>query len=104
MLLASAVAITFGAATSLQTAIPSYTASLEQHLTDSNSIRSDLEHIGNPNESAAAKRLQNAVHSVQSGGSPDFTPMADQVPKLSACRSPTAITFGASLASGTASA
>ncbi len=82
MLLASAVAITFGAATSLQTAVPSYTASIEQHLTNSTSIRSDLDRIGNPHESARAEHLQNALHGP--GPSPAFTPMADQVPTLAA--------------------
>jgi len=86
MLLASAVAITFGAATSLQTAIPSYTASIEQHLANSGSIRSDLHQIGNPNESAQAKHLQNALR----GHTPEpaLTPMADQVPSVSAADLP----------------
>ncbi|HVY08621.1 MAG TPA: cytochrome c biogenesis protein CcdA [Mycobacteriales bacterium] len=84
MLLASAIAITFGAATSLQTSIPSYTTSIEQHLTNSTSIRSDLQHIGNPHESAQAKNLQNALHGSTPSASPSFVPMADQVPTLSA--------------------
>ena len=82
MLLASAVAITFGAATSLQTAIPSYTASIEKHLTDNNAIRSDLDEIGNPHESAQAKHLQNALQ--DEAPEPALTPMADAVPSVSA--------------------
>ncbi|HVT65669.1 MAG TPA: cytochrome c biogenesis protein CcdA [Mycobacteriales bacterium] len=86
MLLASAVAITFGAATSLQTSIPSYTASIERHLTNSSSITADLNRIGNPHESQQAKHLQEALN----GGrpSPALTPMADSVPMVSAADLP----------------
>jgi cytochrome c biogenesis protein CcdA/thiol-disulfide isomerase/thioredoxin len=84
MLLASAIAITFGAATSLQTAVPSYTASIERHLTDSGSIRAELQRIGNPHESAEARRLQNALHVP----GPAYTPMADEVPTLAAADLP----------------
>jgi cytochrome c biogenesis protein CcdA/thiol-disulfide isomerase/thioredoxin len=85
MVLASAVAITFGAATSLQTAIPSYSASIEKDLTNSSSIHSDLDSIGNPHESAQAKALQNSLRSKPTP-SPEssLVPMADQVPMLSA--------------------
>ncbi|HWB66495.1 MAG TPA: cytochrome c biogenesis protein DipZ [Mycobacteriales bacterium] len=81
LLAASAVAITFGAATSLQTAVPSYSASIEQHLTQSGSISRDLARIGNPHESSAAKRIQ---HSVTAPRPVHAIPMADQVPMLSA--------------------
>ncbi|HEX3705641.1 MAG TPA: cytochrome c biogenesis protein CcdA [Mycobacteriales bacterium] len=85
LLLASAVAITFGAATSLQTTIPSYTASIEQHLTNSKSITSDLNQISNPNESAQAQALQNSLHSKPSPAtSPALVPMADEIPMLTA--------------------
>jgi cytochrome c biogenesis protein CcdA/thiol-disulfide isomerase/thioredoxin len=86
MLLASAVAITFGAATSLQTAIPSYTASIERHLTNSSSVTADLNRIGNPHESEQAKHLQKALHGQPP--SPALTPMADAVPMLSAADLP----------------
>ncbi|HVS68643.1 MAG TPA: cytochrome c biogenesis protein DipZ [Mycobacteriales bacterium] len=88
MLLASAIAITFGAATTLQTSLPSYTASIERHLTDSTSIRADLDQIGNPHESARAKRLQNALHEPMPSASPSFVPMADQVPTVAAADLP----------------
>jgi cytochrome c biogenesis protein CcdA/thiol-disulfide isomerase/thioredoxin len=81
MLLASAVAITFGAATSLQTAVPSYTESLERHLTNSSSITADLNAIGHPHESDQAKRLQEALRGKPS---PQLTPMADVVPSITA--------------------
>ncbi|HVV77318.1 MAG TPA: cytochrome c biogenesis protein CcdA [Mycobacteriales bacterium] len=84
MLLGSAVAITFGAATSLQTAIPSYTTSIEQHLTDSTSIRADLDRLGNPKESAQARHLQAAIHNPTPSARPSLVPMADQVPTLNA--------------------
>ena len=89
MLLASAIAITFSAATSLQTAIPSYSASLEHHLTNSTSIRNDLNHIGNPHESAQAKALQNSLNGKPTPTpSASMTPMADQVPSISAADLP----------------
>jgi cytochrome c biogenesis protein CcdA/thiol-disulfide isomerase/thioredoxin len=89
MLLASAVAITFGAATSLQTAIPSYSASIEHHLTNSRSITSDLNKISNPHESSQAKALQNSLHGKPAPTtSPSFVPMADQIPMLSASSLP----------------
>jgi cytochrome c biogenesis protein CcdA/thiol-disulfide isomerase/thioredoxin len=89
LLLASAVAITFGAATSLQTAIPSYSTSIEQHLTNSNSIKSDLTHIGNPHESDQAKALQNSLHNKPTPSpEPSLVPMADQIPMLSAADLP----------------
>ncbi|HEX3898484.1 MAG TPA: cytochrome c biogenesis protein DipZ [Mycobacteriales bacterium] len=84
-LLASAVAITFGAATSLQTAIPSYSASIENHLSDSTSIHSDLDHISNPHESAQAKALQNSLRNKPTPTpQPTMEPMADQIPTLNA--------------------
>ena len=80
LLLASAIAITFGAATSLQTAIPSYSASLEKHLTNSKSISKDLNGIRNPDESEQAKHLQNSLLD----NPPQLAvPMADAVPTLS---------------------
>jgi cytochrome c biogenesis protein CcdA/thiol-disulfide isomerase/thioredoxin len=87
-LLASAVAITFGAATSLQTAIPSYSASIESHLTNSTSIHSDLDGISNPHESAQAKSLQNSLRTGTPTPQPTLTPMADQIPTLSAASLP----------------
>ncbi|HVU60127.1 MAG TPA: cytochrome c biogenesis protein DipZ [Mycobacteriales bacterium] len=86
-LLASAVAITFGAATSLQTAIPSYSASIENHLTNSTSIHSDLDGISNPHESAQAKSLQNSLRG-RPRPQPSMMPMADQIPTLSAADLP----------------
>jgi cytochrome c biogenesis protein CcdA/thiol-disulfide isomerase/thioredoxin len=80
LLLVSAIAITFGAATTLQTQLPSYAASIESHLTRSGSIQNDLNRIKNPNESRQAKNIQRST----TAGNPAFVPMADEVPMLSA--------------------
>lgn len=90
LLLASAVAITFGAATSLRTAVPSFTASIENHLTKpGTSIHDDLQHIGNPHESTNAKNIQKSTsHRVKAQPAPSFVPMADQVPTVSAASLP----------------
>jgi cytochrome c biogenesis protein CcdA/thiol-disulfide isomerase/thioredoxin len=85
LLAVSAVAIMFGAATALQTRVPSYSATIEHHLTNSTSIRGDLSHINNPHESSAAKHIQRAVNAQPS---PKFEPMADQVPTISASALP----------------
>jgi cytochrome c biogenesis protein CcdA/thiol-disulfide isomerase/thioredoxin len=85
LLAVSALAITFGAATSLQRDLPSYSASIEHHLTDSPSVSGDLEHIGNPHESSNAKRIQQAI---AGNTTPAIVPMADQVPTLSAASLP----------------
>jgi cytochrome c biogenesis protein CcdA/thiol-disulfide isomerase/thioredoxin len=81
LLAVSALAITFGAATSLQTHIPSYTASVENHLTHSTSISGDLSRIGNAHESTAAKRVHRSV--TQPAPTPSSAE-ADPVPTLSA--------------------
>ncbi|HVW80611.1 MAG TPA: cytochrome c biogenesis protein CcdA [Mycobacteriales bacterium] len=86
-LLASALAITFGAATSLQTAIPSYSASIEKQLTSSSSIHSDLDGIGNPHESQQAKALQHSLRG-KPAPRPTMVPMADQIPTLTAADLP----------------
>ncbi|HVY11156.1 MAG TPA: cytochrome c biogenesis protein CcdA [Mycobacteriales bacterium] len=83
LLLASAVAITFGAATSLQTAIPSYSASLEQHLTSSSSVKHDLTSIRNPHESEQAKHLQRSLADTPTTEH-HAAPMPDTVPMLAA--------------------
>jgi cytochrome c biogenesis protein CcdA/thiol-disulfide isomerase/thioredoxin len=80
LLAVSALAITFGAATSLQTAIPSYTAAVENNLTSSASIKADLGHISNRHETVAAKRVQQ---SVTAPAAPVSAP-TDQVPTVSA--------------------
>jgi thiol-disulfide isomerase/thioredoxin len=79
LLLASALAITFGAATSLQKAAPSFTTSLENNLTSHSSIKNTINHIQNPHESANAKRIQASV--THGGNAP--RPPADQVPAVS---------------------
>lgn len=86
LLLASAVAITFGAATSLRTAVPSYTASIENHLTrPGTSVNNDLIRIGNPHESVNARNIhRSTTHDVKPHTQPSFVPMADQVPVVSA--------------------
>ncbi|HTW19419.1 MAG TPA: cytochrome c biogenesis protein CcdA [Mycobacteriales bacterium] len=83
-LAASAVAIMFGAATALQTAVPSYSASIEHHLTDSTSITDKIAHISNPHESSNAKRIHSSLNNTISPSGPSIVPMADQVPTLSA--------------------
>jgi cytochrome c biogenesis protein CcdA/thiol-disulfide isomerase/thioredoxin len=88
LLAASAVAIMFGAATALQTAIPSYSATIEHHLTDSTSIRGEIAHISNPHESNAAKHIQKSITATVTPSGPSFVPMADQVPTLSASSLP----------------
>jgi cytochrome c biogenesis protein CcdA/thiol-disulfide isomerase/thioredoxin len=92
LLAGSAVAITFGAATALQTAIPSYSATIEHHLTSSSSISGDIAHISNPHESANAKRIQRAITAKPAPtiapSGPTFVPMADQVPTISAASLP----------------
>jgi thiol-disulfide isomerase/thioredoxin len=86
LILASAIAITFGAADTLQSKTPSFTASIEHHLTNNSSIRGDLQRISNPNESAGAKQIQNGI--ANGKPSPAIVPMADQVPSLSAADLP----------------
>ena len=78
LLAISAVAITFGAATTLQTHLPSYAASIENRLTRG-SVAHDLAGIGNKHLSERAKQIQQAVNMP-----PAITgkPMADQVPVL----------------------
>jgi cytochrome c biogenesis protein CcdA/thiol-disulfide isomerase/thioredoxin len=87
LILASAIAITFGAATTLQSHTPSFTASIENHLTHSPAIRGDLQRISNPHESTGAKRLQNSL-SNHNTPMPSFVPMADSVPTISAADLP----------------
>jgi cytochrome c biogenesis protein CcdA/thiol-disulfide isomerase/thioredoxin len=88
LLAASAVAITFGAATALQTSVPSYSATIEHHLTDSKSISGKIAHISNPHESNNAKRIQKSVTATVTPSGPSFVPMADSVPMLSASSLP----------------
>jgi cytochrome c biogenesis protein CcdA/thiol-disulfide isomerase/thioredoxin len=89
LLAASAVAITFGAATALQTDLPSYSASIEHSLTDSTSISGKLAHINNPHETKSAKRIQQATtHKTVVQKAPTFVPMADQVPMIAASALP----------------
>jgi cytochrome c biogenesis protein CcdA/thiol-disulfide isomerase/thioredoxin len=83
LLAVSAVAITFGAATSLQTAIPSYTAAVENQLTANQSIKAGLAHIGNRHETVAAKRVQQSVSAPPAPAAPASAP-TDQVPTVSA--------------------
>jgi cytochrome c biogenesis protein CcdA/thiol-disulfide isomerase/thioredoxin len=85
LLAISALAITFGAATTLQTDLPSYSASIEHRLTDSPSVANGLAHIGNPHESLNAKGIQR---SVTAGAKPVIVPMADEVPTVSASSLP----------------
>jgi cytochrome c biogenesis protein CcdA/thiol-disulfide isomerase/thioredoxin len=89
LLAASAVAIMFGAATALQTDLPSYSATIEHHLTDSKGITGRLAHINNPHESTNAKTIQKSTtHKVPAQKAPTFVPMADQVPTVSAASLP----------------
>jgi cytochrome c biogenesis protein CcdA/thiol-disulfide isomerase/thioredoxin len=88
LLAASAVAITFGAATALQTAVPSYSATIEHHLTDSTSITNKIAGISNPHESTNAKRIQKSITATVTPSGPSFVPMADQVPTISASSLP----------------
>jgi cytochrome c biogenesis protein CcdA/thiol-disulfide isomerase/thioredoxin len=81
LLAVSAVAITFGAATSLQTEVPSYTASIEAHLTHHGDVSDDLSRISNPGESQQAKSIQRSVTGVTPATG---RPMADQVPSVKA--------------------
>jgi cytochrome c biogenesis protein CcdA/thiol-disulfide isomerase/thioredoxin len=91
LLLASAVLIFFGAATALQSQAPSFTASIENHLTNSHSINDDLTKIKNPNETQAAKKIQTSTtHKVNTTpksagqGTPAIVPMADDIPTVTA--------------------
>jgi cytochrome c biogenesis protein CcdA/thiol-disulfide isomerase/thioredoxin len=92
LLAGSAVAIMLGAATALQTAVPSYSATIEHHLTDSKSISGDIAHISNPHESTNAKHIQRSVTAkpapTTAPTGPTFVPMADQVPTISAASLP----------------
>jgi cytochrome c biogenesis protein CcdA/thiol-disulfide isomerase/thioredoxin len=89
MLALTAVAIMLGAATALQSDLPSYSAAIEHHITDSHAITSKLAHINNPNESANAKHIQASTsHKVTARKAPTFVPMADQVPTVSAASLP----------------
>jgi cytochrome c biogenesis protein CcdA/thiol-disulfide isomerase/thioredoxin len=83
LLAASALAITFGAATSLQTSIPSYTASIENNLTSGASVKADLGKIGNRHETVAAKRVQQSVTAPAASVVPASAP-TDQVPTIAA--------------------
>ena len=84
----SAVAIMLGAATALQTAVPSYSATLEHHLTDNKSISGRIAHISNPHETDNAKRIQGSLNATITPSGPSIVPMADQVPTLSASSLP----------------
>ena len=88
LLAASALAIFFGAATTLQTTVPSYSATLEHRLTDSKSITGAIAHISNPHESNNAKRIHQSLSAKPVQSAPAFVPMADQVPMLSASSLP----------------
>ncbi|HEX3907765.1 MAG TPA: cytochrome c biogenesis protein DipZ [Mycobacteriales bacterium] len=81
LLAVSALAITFGAATSLQTHVPSYTSKIEDHLTAGRSVSSDLGRIGNVHESQAAKRVQQ---SVTEPAVPSTNDPVDKVPSIAA--------------------
>ncbi len=81
LLAVSALAITFGAATSLQTHVPSYTSKIEDHLTAGRSVSSDLGRIGNAHESQAAKRVQQ---SVTEPAVPTTNDPVDKVPAINA--------------------
>ncbi|MBV9487157.1 MAG: cytochrome c biogenesis protein DipZ [Frankiaceae bacterium] len=82
LLLITAVAIAFGAGTSLQKSFPSVTDSLEKHVTRAGtSLGDDLAKIQNPNESDQAKHIQSGVgHQAPAHADPT----ADQVPTISA--------------------
>jgi cytochrome c biogenesis protein CcdA/thiol-disulfide isomerase/thioredoxin len=92
LLLVSAVAIMFGAATSLRTAVPSYTSSVERHLAGpGTSTGRALQRLSNPHLTAGARRIQQSTtHRVrvtpdkQSG----IVPMADSVPVVTAASLP----------------
>jgi cytochrome c biogenesis protein CcdA/thiol-disulfide isomerase/thioredoxin len=82
LILASALAITFGAANTLQNHAPAFTASIENNLTHG-SIHSDLQNIGNPHATKQGKRIQQSTTQRPHPQSmPAFVPMADQVPTL----------------------
>lgn len=92
LILASAVVVATGAATDLQTDVPSYTASIENHLVEHGSVGKALTKIRNPHESAVAKRIQTAI---PTSGSPNefsgtfhTSNMADQVPTVAAATLP----------------
>jgi cytochrome c biogenesis protein CcdA/thiol-disulfide isomerase/thioredoxin len=86
LLAASALAISFGAATSLQTALPSFTASIENGLANHGSISRDLTNIKSPHETRQAKRIQQSIP--QSGqivkADPAVAPPPDEVPTIAA--------------------
>jgi cytochrome c biogenesis protein CcdA/thiol-disulfide isomerase/thioredoxin len=88
LLAGSAVAIMFGAATALQTAIPSYSATIEHHLTDSKSITGEIAHISNPHETTNAKNIHRSLSAKPAKTAPSIVPMADQVPTVSASSLP----------------
>lgn len=81
LLAVSALAIAFGAATSLQTAIPSYTSTIEDHLTAGRSISSDLGRISDAHETATARRVHRSLTqaTVPTRGEP-----VDRVPTIGA--------------------
>jgi cytochrome c biogenesis protein CcdA/thiol-disulfide isomerase/thioredoxin len=80
LLLASAVAITFGAATTIQDSVKSYTTALENHLAGSSSVSNDLNKIKNGHETQQAKNIQKA----NSDKTPTLVPMADSLPSVTA--------------------
>ncbi len=88
LLALSAVSITFGAATALQSAVPSYSATIEHHLTDSKSISTKIAHIGNPHETTNAKHIQKSITAKVTPSGPSFVPMADSVPTVPASSLP----------------
>jgi cytochrome c biogenesis protein CcdA/thiol-disulfide isomerase/thioredoxin len=88
LLAASAIAIFFGAATALQTAVPSYSASIEHKLTDSQAITGKIAHISNPHETTNAKRIHRSLTAKPAPTAPSFVPMADQVPTITAASLP----------------
>jgi cytochrome c biogenesis protein CcdA/thiol-disulfide isomerase/thioredoxin len=75
LLLASALAITFGAATSLQSLAPSFTASIENHLTGTTSINNKLASIKDPHETLNAKHIQLSVSAKSSTDAPPADPL-----------------------------
>jgi cytochrome c biogenesis protein CcdA/thiol-disulfide isomerase/thioredoxin len=85
LLAISALLIAFGAATSLQTAAPAFTASIENKLAGQSSVSHDLTTIKNPHETEQAKKIQQSIP--QSGhiakADPAIAPPPDEVPTVS---------------------
>jgi cytochrome c biogenesis protein CcdA/thiol-disulfide isomerase/thioredoxin len=93
LLAASALAITFGAATSLRTSLPAYSSSIEQHLTNNSAITNKLAGIENPHETKVARHIHQVVSNlpkVVTQAPHQVTPPPDQIPTISASSLPDA--------------